>query len=129
MLQEIYQRGPISCGISVPISLQSYTGGIYEDTTGDIQIVHEISVVGFGFENNTKYWLVRNSWGSHWGEAGFFRVVRGINNIAIESDCAWATPKDTWTHNTVHITTEGEKNDPRNANYSGNSLYPIYPKT
>ena len=124
MLQEIYQRGPIACGISVPDSLESYTGGIYEDTTGDIGIVHEISVVGFGLENNTKYWLVRNSWGSHWGEAGFFRVVRGINNIAIESDCAWATPKDTWSLPVVHITTEAEKNDPNNVKYSVNGPYP-----
>merc|ERR1711998_674672 len=83
MMQEIYQRGPIACGV-------------YEDTTGDMDIVHDISIVGFGVENGTKYWTVRNSWGTHYGESGFFRVVRGINNIAIESDCAWATPLDTW---------------------------------
>jgi cathepsin X len=77
--------------------LEYYTGGIYEDTTGDSDIVHEVSVVGFGVENGTKYWVVRNSWGSHWGEEGFFRVVRGKNNIAIESACGWATAKDTWT--------------------------------
>lgn len=35
MLQEIYQRGPIACGIGLPESLESYTGGIYFDTTGD----------------------------------------------------------------------------------------------
>lgn len=97
MMQEIYQRGPIACGIAVPDSLESYTGGIYKDETGDMSIVHDISVVGYGVENGTKYWVVRNSWGSHWGESGFVRVVRGINNIAIESDCAWATPVDTWT--------------------------------
>lgn len=30
------------------------------------------------------------------GENGFFRIVRGINNLGIESDCNWATPKKTW---------------------------------
>jgi cathepsin X len=114
MMQEIYQRGPIACGIAVPDDLESYTGGIYEDKTGNLNIVHDVSVVGWGVENGVKYWTVRNSWGSHFGEDGFFRVVRGINNIAIESDCAWATPKDTWTNNEMHITTEEEKNDPRN---------------
>ena len=114
MMQEIYQRGPIACGIAVPDSLEDYTGGIYEDTTGDMDIVHDISIVGYGVENGTKYWTVRNSWGSHFGEDGFFRVIRGVNNIAIESDCAWATPKDTWTEDQRHKTTDEERNDPRN---------------
>jgi len=114
MIQEIYQRGPIACGIAVPQSLENYTSGIYEDTTGDHNIVHDISVVGFGVENGTKYWVVRNSWGSHWGESGFVRVVRGKNNIAIETDCAWATPVDTWTNQVKHKTTDEEKQDPRN---------------
>jgi len=98
MMQEIYQRGPIACGVAVPDSLETYTGGIYEDKTGDVNIVHDISVVGFGVEKGVKYWTVRNSWGTHYGEDGFVRVIRGVNNIAIESDCAWATPKDTWTN-------------------------------
>ena len=36
------------------------------------------------------------------------------NNIAIESECSWATPKDTWTERTWHQTTDDEKNDPLN---------------
>lgn len=124
MMQEIYQRGPIACGIAVPDALEEYKGGIFEDTTGDMSIVHDISVVGYGEENGTPYWVVRNSWGTHWGENGFFRVVRGKNNIAIESDCAWATPKDTWTKEVKHTTTEEEKNDPKNDKERSNSVYP-----
>ena len=114
MKQEIYQRGPIACGIAVPQALDDYTGGIYCDDTGDMEIVHDISIIGYGEEDGQKFWLVRNSWGEHWGEDGFFRVCRGTNNIAIESDCAWATPKDTWTDPVWHITTDAEKNDPNN---------------
>jgi len=114
MMQEIYQRGPIACGIAVPDDLETYTGGIYKDTTGDMNIVHDISIVGWGVEDGVKYWTVRNSWGTHFGEDGFVRVIRGENNIAIESDCAWATPKDTWTEDVKHETTDAEKNDPRN---------------
>lgn len=119
MIQEIYQRGPIACGIAVPASLENYTSGIYEDKTGDLNIVHDISVVGFGVENSTKYWVVRNSWGSHFGESGFVRVIRGINNIAIETDCAWATPADTWSSKVTHKTTDDEKADPRNDAHNG----------
>lgn len=126
MIQEIYQRGPIACGIAVPDALHtSYKGGIFEDTTGDLEIVHDVSVVGYGVENGVKYWVVRNSWGSYWGEQGFFRVVRGINNIAIESDCAWAVPEDTWTEKKRHITTDDEKNDPRNEKFRMNGSYPF----
>ena len=105
MMQEIYQRGPIACGVAVPDSLEKYTGGIYNDKTGDTNIVHDISVVGYGVENGVKYWTVRNSWGTQFGEDGFFRVIRGVNNIAIETDCAWATPKDTWTADKRHKNT------------------------
>ena len=65
MMQEIYQRGPIACGVAVPDALENYTSGIFIDKTNDTDIVHDISVVGFGVENGTKYWTVRNSWGTH----------------------------------------------------------------
>jgi len=69
MIQEIYQRGPIACGVAVPDALETYTGGIFNDTTGDTEIVHDISVVGFGVsDDGVKFWNVRNSWGSHFGE-------------------------------------------------------------
>lgn len=64
MMQEIAQRGPIACGIAVPDALENYTGGIFCDETGDTNIVHDISVVGYGVENGQKYWMVRNSWGT-----------------------------------------------------------------
>lgn len=114
MMNEIYQRGPISCSVADPQSLIDYTYGIYYDTTGRTSEDHEISVVGWGEENGVKYWRVRNSWGSHWGEEGFFKVVRGINNIVIEGDCHWGVPKDTWTEGVKHITTQEEQDDPNN---------------
>lgn len=123
MLQEIYQRGPISCGIATTKEFHEYTGGIFEDKTNRTEITHEISIVGFGEENGVKFWNLRNSWGINWGEQGFARVVRGTNNIAIETDCTWATPLDTWTNNTKHNTTDKERLDP--ANNSTNGPYPI----
>ena len=114
MMNEIYQRGPISCAIADPAALKVYTDGIFYDTTGRLEEDHEISVVGWGEENGVKYWRVRNSWGSHWGEDGFFKVVRGINNINIEGDCTWAVPLDTWTEGVKHVTTDAEKNDSKN---------------
>ena len=93
MMKEIYARGPITCGIAVPNDLLDYKGGIYEDKTGDHGLCHAVSVVGWGEENGVKYWIVRNSWGTFWGENGWFRVVRGVDNLGIESECQWAVPK------------------------------------
>ena len=124
MLQEVFQRGPIACAIAVPEALETYKGGIYEDLTGDTNLVHEISIVGFGEEDGKKFWVARNSWGQAWGESGFFRVARGTNNIGIESDCAFATPVDTWTDEVKHITTDEERQDPRNLKELTNGPYP-----
>lgn len=116
MKQEIYQRGPIACGIAVTQAMENYTDGVFEDESGDMDIVHDISIVGYGVDEETSkpYWLIRNSWGSHWGINGFMKLIRGKNNMAIETDCAWAVPKDTWTNDTRHQTTDEEKADPAN---------------
>jgi hypothetical protein len=40
------------------------------------------------------------------------KIVRGINNLAIESECSWAVPLQDWT--TYHVTTQEEQDDPNN---------------
>jgi cathepsin X len=102
IMQEVYQRGPVACGVSVTDALENYTSGIFIDDTGRTENDHEVSIVGWGEEDGQKYWKIRNSWGSHWGEQGFFKLIRGVNNLNIESNCTWATPVDTWTEGLRH---------------------------
>jgi cathepsin X len=95
MLAEIWKRGPITCYIYAhSASFENYRSGIINDTTVYPEITHAISVVGWGETNDgVKYWIGRNSFGTQWGEQGWFKIVRGKNCLLIESGgCSWAVP-------------------------------------
>ena len=49
---------------------------------------HSVVIVGWGVDDktNTKYWVVRNSYGTGWGMKGDFYVRRGQNDFGIESE-------------------------------------------
>lgn len=95
MKAEIFARGPISCGIDADEKLLAYTGGIFEQKKLFPRIDHEIAVVGWGKENGVEFWVGRNSWGTYWGESGFFRIRMHKDNLAIEEDCSWGSVKST----------------------------------
>lgn len=77
IMAEILARGPVSAYLNANCIL-SYTGGInMYDTCNPLQINHAVQLNGWGVENGTEYWIARNSWGTYWGEQGFFRIVRG----------------------------------------------------
>jgi len=83
---EISARGPVSCGINAG-PLEDYTGGILKDYSGGVN--HVIQLAGYGTSDGTKYWLGRNSWGTYWGERGWFRIIRGG---PYSPHCNWAIP-------------------------------------
>jgi len=93
MMAEIKSRGPISCRQAVTKAFFAYKGGIFKDTSGDTFPRHATSVTGWGKSaSGQKYWIVRNSWGTYWGENGYFKIAKGVNNLGIESECSWGVP-------------------------------------
>ena len=54
---------------------------------------HILSIVGWGRDaTHGDYWLLRNSWGTYWGEGGFAKIKMGGKNLGVENSCSWGAP-------------------------------------
>jgi len=92
--KEVYARGPVSCLMDSTPELDNYTSGIFEQHKEIPFPNHYVSIAGWGVQNGTKYWIVRNSWGTYWGEDGWFQIVIGppTINLGIQIACSWGVP-------------------------------------
>jgi cathepsin H len=82
--------GPVSIAFQVSEDFRFYNGGVYDGVCKDKpeDVNHAVVAVGFGTtDDGEPFWTVRNSWGAGWGEAGHFRIARGVNKCGIV-DCA-----------------------------------------
>ena len=76
-------HGPLAVSVDAMTQLWwPYTGGIMKGCCNH-DPDHAVLIVGFGVENGEKYWLIKNSWGTSWGEQGYIRLARGTNECGI----------------------------------------------
>lgn len=83
---------PCSVGIDARnASFQLYKGGINDDPEcSKHEMNHTIGAVGYGSENGIYYFIIRNSWGQSWGEAGFGLVIRNRGDLCGLAQDSWA---------------------------------------
>lgn len=97
VLMQAVARGPVVVAIDAYCdAFMQYSGGVLSDSCVDVagaaaagttsmdavcedSLNHAVAIVGYGADGNTglKYWIIKNSWGTSWGERGFARVLRG----------------------------------------------------
>ncbi|XP_071356509.1 cathepsin K-like isoform X1 [Trachinotus anak] len=75
--------GPVAVAVNAMLpSFQHYRGGLYNVPACNPRFTnHAVLVVGYGTDRGQDYWLVKNSWGTEWGEEGFIRLARNKNNL------------------------------------------------
>ena len=95
IIKDIYIWGPVTTGIKVYLDFYKFDNKneIYEsDMQGPLISGHALVIVGYGEENGKKYWIIRNSWGTDWGDNGYFKMIRGKNNCKIEENAIAGIP-------------------------------------
>lgn len=91
-LKEAVSNGPVSIAIEADTAIfQSYSSGVITSKSCGTSLDHGVLIVGYGIQDNIKYWLVKNSWGTSWGDGGYVKIERsdsvndpGICGIAME---------------------------------------------
>jgi cathepsin L len=67
--------GPLSIAIEADQNgFQFYSSGVFTGTCG-VNLDHGVLIVGYGIDGANKYYILKNSWGTSWGEKGYMRIV------------------------------------------------------
>ncbi|KAL0235557.1 hypothetical protein GEMRC1_002139 [Eukaryota sp. GEM-RC1] len=84
VMNACYAYGILSVAIDAT-AFQHYSGGVITNPSScGGRINHAVNIVGYATDSHAgEYWLVKNSWGSSWGEGGFGRIARGYGTYGI----------------------------------------------
>jgi len=80
-------NGPVGVAVDASGGFQSYRSGVFSGPCGT-SLNHAILAVGFS-STPSKYWIVKNSWGTTWGSQGYIYMAQGKNLCGINMHTAW----------------------------------------
>jgi len=73
--QALVNYGPLGAAVD-STNLQFYSNGIYT-CSGNVNVNHAITIIGYGADSQGTYWIIKNSWGTNWGMNGYFYLREG----------------------------------------------------
>ncbi|MCX7047510.1 MAG: C1 family peptidase [Candidatus Sumerlaeota bacterium] len=84
--QAIQTYGPVACSVTVDGAFQAYKSGVFNSSaSGDIN--HGVALVGWDdTQGKSGVWIMRNSWGTGWGESGYMRIEYGCSKIGFAAN-------------------------------------------
>lgn len=93
-LKSAIANGPVAVAVAAgSFDYQGYSSGVVTGTSCGTTLNHGNVAVGFGTDSGIEYFLVRNSWGSNWGEGGYIRLGTAGNVCGIINDDTNSFPK------------------------------------
>ena len=93
LMEALVTKGPQALNVDAS-QWSPYSRGIADfcPINKNIDVDHVVVLMGYGQEEGPKYWSVRNSWGTLWGESGYIRLARHDDE---EKHCGYdRTPLD-----------------------------------
>jgi C1A family cysteine protease len=83
-IEAALQNGPLSTYMTVYSDFYHYRSGVYQVSSGATdEGGHLVTIIGY--DHPGGYWICKNSWGSGWGEDGFFRIQMGQADIGTQN--------------------------------------------
>ncbi|XP_041917304.1 pro-cathepsin H-like [Alosa sapidissima] len=95
MLDAVARLNPVSFAYEVTADFVHYKDGIYSSTkckNTTETVNHAVLAVGYGEQDGTLYWIVKNSWGTSWGRDGYFLIERGRNMCGLAACSSYPLP-------------------------------------
>ncbi|KAK8566229.1 hypothetical protein V6N13_021304 [Hibiscus sabdariffa] len=95
IMAEVYKNGPVQVSFSVYEDFAHYKSGVYKHVTGELLGGHSVKLIGWGTSDEGEdYWLLANQWNRSWGDDGFFKIIRGVNECGIEDEVVAGLPSN-----------------------------------